>query len=63
MIYQLIAAAACIIVAAFFAFSIPEHGGDGYMGQGLMAAFSFMAGVALLALGALVWLYNHLAFV
>lgn len=63
MIYLLIAAGLCFLAAIIIFFSIPPYGGDGYMGQGLMAMFSLMAGVAFLALSFIVWLYNHLTFV
>lgn len=62
MIYLLIAAGLCLLAAIIIFFSIPPNGGDGYMGQGLMAAFSFIASVALLVLAGLLWLWQHLVF-
>lgn len=63
MTYIIIAAGLCFVCAAILFFCIPEHGGDGYIGQGLMAMFSLIASFALLALAVIVWLYKHLSFV
>lgn len=63
MIYLLIAAVVCFIVAAILFLSIPEHGGDGYIGQGLMAMFSFIASLVFLVLAVLTWLWQHLHWV
>lgn len=63
MIYLLIAAGLCFLVAIIIFFSIPPHGGDGYIGQGLISMFAFIASLVFLALSLIVWLYNHLTFV
>jgi hypothetical protein len=63
MIYLLIAAGLCFLAAIIIFFSIPPYGGDGYMGQGLMATFSFIASLVFLAVAALTWLWQHLSWV
>ncbi len=63
MIYVLIAAGICFIAAIIIFFKIPPNGGDGYMGQGLMAMFSFIASMVFLVLAGLIWLWQHLDWV
>lgn len=63
MIYLLIAAGLCLLAAIIIFFSIPPNGGDGYMGQGLMAMFSFIASLVFLGLSVLTWLWQHLHWV
>lgn len=63
MIYLLIAAGLCFLAAIIIFFSIPPHGGDGYIGQGLMAMFSFIASLVFLVLAVLTWLWQHLDWV
>lgn len=62
MIYLLIAAGLCFLAAIIIFFSIPPHGGDGYIGHGLMAMFAFIASIAFLVLAGLTWLWQHLVF-
>lgn len=63
MIYVLIASGLCLLAAIIIFFSIPPNGGDGYMGQGLMATFSFIASMVFLVLAGLIWLWQHLDWV
>lgn len=64
MIYLLlITAVVCFIAAAILFLSIPEHGGDEYMEQGLMAMEALAASLVFLVLAALTWLWQHLHWV
>ena len=62
VIYLLIASVLLIIVGIAIGLAIPEHGGDGYLGQGTLAALVTIAGVALLAVTFIWWLASHLSW-
>lgn len=63
MIYLLIAAGLFIGFFFFMDYILRDRSGDGYLGEGMIAVFSFIIGIALLVVIAIWWLTKHLVLV